>query len=133
MKSGFLKTCLFLTFILSGGIAVAAEDVAKGAQLYRYYCMACHQAEGEGIANVFPALAGSEVVLGSAEDVALVVLNGRGGMPAFKGSISDPDLATIITHVRNSWGNDGAGISAQRVSELSAGGGEKIRQDREQQ
>ena len=98
---------------------IAAEPMISGEQLFRNNCMACHQANGQGLANVYPALAGSEVVNGSPDDVALVVLIGRGDMPSFKGNISNTDLALIINYVRNVWGNAGKNITQERVAQIA--------------
>ena len=94
---------------------LAAES---GAQLFLNNCAECHQADGKGIANIYPSLAGNEVVLGSAVDVALVLIIGRGEMPSFNGSISSEDMAAIINYVRNSWGNEGEPISAATIDTL---------------
>jgi cytochrome c oxidase subunit 2 len=88
-----------------------AELVARGEKAYQANCAACHQANGAGIPSAFPALTGSKVVLGSAEDQIKVVLNGRKGvftpnsmMPP-QNSLSDTEIAAIITYTRNAWGN----------------------------
>lgn len=94
---------------------VAAES---GEQLFLNNCAECHQRDGKGIQNIYPSLAGNEVVLGSAVDVALVLIIGRGEMPSFNGSISSEDMAAIINYVRNSWGNEGEAISAATIDAL---------------
>ena len=95
---------------------VQAQDA--GEQLFLNNCAECHQRDGEGIPNIYPPLAGSEVVRGSGVDVALVMLIGRGEMPSFAGAISYEDMASIINYVRNAWGNTGEKISAQRIEKL---------------
>lgn len=106
--------------MLSSASATAAEEISNGERLFRENCAACHQESGLGIPDVYPALAGSEVVRGSADDVALVALIGRGDMPSFKGSLGEDELALIINYVRNAWGNTGGAISPERVAMLSA-------------
>ena len=101
------------------GFAAESPPLA-GEQLFRNNCMACHQSSGQGIQGIYPSLADSEVVSGNADDVALVVLIGRGDMPSFRGSLNAADLAAIINYVRNAWGNSGAMISADRVVQLAA-------------
>jgi cytochrome c oxidase subunit 2 len=82
------------------------ELVARGERLYVANCAACHQANGKGVPNAFPPLAGSKVVLGPKEAQILVVMQGRRGtaMPAFS-QLSDTDLAAVVTYTRNSFGN----------------------------
>jgi mono/diheme cytochrome c family protein len=93
----------------AGGLGVqsaAAQPAAE--QLYNDNCAACHQKAGQGIPGAFPALKGDKVALGEPKAVAFLLLTGRGGMPAFKDSLSDADLAVIMTYVRSAWGNKGA-------------------------
>ncbi len=83
------------------------ELMASGEQLYLRNCAACHQANGTGIANVFPALKGSPVIAGSVDQHIDVVLFGRSGsaMQAFADQLSPAELAAVITYERNAWGN----------------------------
>ena len=92
------------------------ELLAVGKDIYEKQCAACHQPEGQGLAPVFPALAGSKIVTGpllSAEGKLLKdshvdrVLNGKEGtaMQAFKNTLSDAEIAAVITFERNSFGN----------------------------
>ena len=52
---------------------------ARGATVFRVNCVACHQADGQGIPGVFPALVRSPVVLGPKAEHIRTVLNGRRG------------------------------------------------------
>ena len=113
------RACLLLpAIVFYSSLAGAALAQDAGEQLFLNNCAECHQRDGKGIPNIYPALAGSEVVRGSGVDVALVMLIGRGGMPSFAGSIADEDMASIINYVRNAWGNNGEEISAQRIEKL---------------
>jgi mono/diheme cytochrome c family protein len=105
--------------IVAGALAFAgvlgvqsAAAQPSGEQLYNDNCAACHQKAGQGIAGAFPALKGDKVALGEPTTVAFLLLTGRGGMPAFKDSLSDADLATIMTYVRTAWGNKGKPMAA---------------------
>ncbi|MCS6785745.1 MAG: cytochrome c oxidase subunit II [Thiobacillaceae bacterium] len=83
------------------------ELMARGERVYAAHCSACHQANGRGLPGVFPALAGSKLVLGPAAAHIDIVLNGRPGtaMAAFRNQLSDVELAAVITYERNTWGN----------------------------
>ena len=83
-----------------------AELLAKGEQVYTQ-CAACQGDDGQGIANAFPAIAGSAVATGPVDEHVSLVLNGRAGtaMQAFKDQLSDVELAAVITYQRNSFGN----------------------------
>ena len=81
------------------------ELLEKGAAVYAANCAACHMAEGQGIEGLFPALNGSAIVNGPATEMAMLILNGKNMMPAFKDILNDVDIAAAMTHERNSWGN----------------------------
>ena len=95
--------------------AAAASSPADGKTLFAKNCAACHQASGKGIPGAFPALAGNAFVQGAPDDVATVLLKGRGGMPDFSGSLDDADIAQVLSYVRSSWGNSAAPLGAQEV------------------
>ncbi|WML88436.1 cytochrome c oxidase subunit II [Thiothrix subterranea] len=86
-----------------------AELMAKGEAVYTKNCLACHQANGQGLPGVFPALAGSKIANNSAalaEHIAIVV-KGKAGtaMAAWGPQLNDLDIAAVVTYERNAWGN----------------------------
>jgi mono/diheme cytochrome c family protein len=97
-----------------------------GKQIYAAKCGACHQPTGAGLAGVFPPLAASEWVLGDDKTLINILLHGvngamvvkgttyNGAMPAWK-SLSDDELAAVMSYIRTDWGNQGAPITAQAV------------------
>lgn len=84
---------------------VMEELMAKGESVYNANCVACHQADGKGMAGVKP-IAGSPVATGDVADHIDVVMFGRTGtaMAAFS-QLSDAEIAAVITYQRNSFGN----------------------------
>ncbi len=81
------------------------ELLEKGKSVYAANCVSCHQANGNGVEGLFPALNGSAIVNGSAAEMIDLILNGKNLMPAFKEQLNDADLAAVMTHERNSWDN----------------------------
>ncbi len=82
------------------------ELVARGAKVYAANCQACHQASGKGAGPIKP-LDGSAVVLDAEKGKQIaVLLNGQnnGAMPAWK-TLSDTELAAVITYTKNNWSN----------------------------
>jgi len=71
-------------------------------------CVACHGAQGNGVAGVFPAIAGSPIVNGDLEAHIDIVMFGKAGtaMAAFASQLSDEDLAAVVTYQRNAFGNE---------------------------
>ena len=84
-----------------------AELKSIGEKVYATNCAGCHQAKGEGMAPVFPALDGSKMVNGPKHAQIDIVMNGKAGtaMSAFGKQLSDTDVAAVITFTRNAWGN----------------------------
>jgi cytochrome c oxidase subunit II len=92
------------------------ELMAAGKDVYEKQCVACHQSSGQGLPPAFPPLAGSKVVNSPLLDMngKIVkdshvdrVMNGKPGtaMQAFRNTLSDVQLAAVITYERNSFGN----------------------------
>jgi cytochrome c oxidase subunit 2 len=83
------------------------ELMAKGELVYNKVCAACHQASGQGIPGVFPALAGSKIATGDQAAHINIVVHGKSGtaMQAFGEQINAVDLAAVITYERNAFGN----------------------------
>lgn len=85
--------------------------VAKGEQVYKTNCAACHQLTGKGVPPAFPALAGNPIANGDDASAHIqTVMNGRPGtaMAAYGAMLSDVELAAVITYERSSWGNAGS-------------------------
>jgi cytochrome c oxidase subunit 2 len=85
------------------------ELMTMGEKVYMTACAACHQAAGQGMAPVFPALKGSAIATG---DVAIhldMVLNGskkNPAMAAFGSQLTKTQIAAVVTFERNAWGNN---------------------------
>ncbi|MGZ5121485.1 MAG: cytochrome c oxidase subunit II [Burkholderiales bacterium] len=82
------------------------ELKAQGEKVFAANCVACHQANGMGVPNTFPALSGSKIATGPKDAHMNIVLNGKPGtaMAPFK-HLSDVEIASVITYERNSWAN----------------------------
>jgi len=88
------------------------ELMARGEKVYASTCIACHQANGQGMPPTFPALAGDEAfVLAPMKNQIEIILNGRPGtaMAPFRDLLNDVEIAAVATYTRHAWGNDGKG------------------------
>jgi cytochrome c oxidase subunit 2 len=92
----------------------------RGEKVYAANCVACHQATGKGVPGAFPALDGSPMVIGPKGPQMNIVLNGKGGMPPWKGVLSDTDIAAVITFTRNNWSNKAQENIVQPAEVLAA-------------
>jgi len=91
----------------SGKTYTMEEQMERGGKIYAGTCAACHGAEGKGVPNVFPALAGSKIATGPLDGHLDIVLHGKQGtaMQAFGAQMNDLDIAAVVTFERNSFGN----------------------------
>jgi len=96
-----------------------AELNTKGAAVYASNCVACHQDSGKGVPGAFPALDGSKVVNGPKGDQIAMLLNGKNAMPSWK-TLSDTEIAAVITYTRNHWSNKAGQNMVQAAEVLAA-------------
>jgi nitrite reductase (NO-forming) len=124
-----------------GAIGVAAASTEKGTlslgqqikageALFAGTCSVCHQPNGQGIENVFPPLAGSDLLAADPKRAITIALNGLSGAVVVNGKtynsvmppmsqLNDDELANILTYVTHSWGNKGGeAYSAREVAEV---------------
>jgi mono/diheme cytochrome c family protein len=113
----------------AGGTAAAGGAAGSGQALY-VRCQTCHQANGEGLAGVYPPLTGSEWVTGDAAIPIRIVLHGLQGPITVKGQsynsvmpaygtgqpMTDDEVAAVLTYVRSSFGNDASAVTAAEVA-----------------
>jgi mono/diheme cytochrome c family protein len=106
----FASTILLLLFVgLTLFIASIARanpgpDGAAGNATFRTKCAMCHGPDGSGSEvgksmNV-PDLRSQAVQKLSDAELAQIISNGRGGMPAFKDSLSEDQIHSLVAHVR---------------------------------
>src|SRR6185436_8704241 len=100
----------------------AAEEALyqTGKDLYAKSCQGCHAAEGQGT-SVGAALAGSRWVNGAAGAAVRILVNGKEGpmglMPPAGASMTDEQVAAVLTYIRGSWSNTSPAVSAPEVRE----------------
>ena len=111
---------------------IARERFIAGKEIYSRegYCGTCHQMNGEGLsASQFPPLAGTTWVTGNEERLIKLTLNGLMGpmtllgkdypgqvpMTPFGGLLNDEEIASVLTYVRNSFGNEASPITPEQV------------------
>ena len=94
-----------------------AELSERGEGVYQKNCVACHQMNGEGLPPIFPALAGSDIVMfDKARNVEILMEGVQGAaMQSFANQLSEVDMAAVITYTRQAWGNAENGDGAYVV------------------
>ncbi len=108
------------------------ERIARGKMIYTTICMACHQAEGQGIMQAFPPLAKSDYLNADPKRAISTVLHGLTGPVTVNGAVfnsimpqlglNDEQVANALTYVYNQWGNNGTEVLPDTVKEVRAAG-----------
>src|SRR5690606_9322216 len=93
-----------------------ADVVSQGELLYTSYCASCHQDNGRGIPDTFPALYQSALVAAKDKDSLIgLTLKGKGEMPA-SDFLDDKELAVVLSYVRKRFGPQASRVSEEEVS-----------------
>lgn len=110
--------------------AAGGEQLALGEKVYGQSCADCHGQQGEGAPGAYPALAGNRTVTqAQAGNTVLAVLGGGFapatagnpqpyGMAPYRTLLTDAEIAAVVTHLRQSWGNRASVVRPQDVQRL---------------
>jgi nitrite reductase (NO-forming) len=102
----------------------------KGKRVYTQLCFACHQADGQGLAGVFPPLAKSDYLMADKTRAIASLIKGLSGPITVNGKqyngvmppsmLNNEQIASVLTYVRNSWGNIGDIITIEDLQKAHA-------------
>ncbi|UMB60396.1 copper-containing nitrite reductase [Lutibacter sp. A80] len=105
-----------------------AEKIESGKQIYTKTCFACHQGNGEGIPNAFPPLANSDYLNADVNRAIDIVLHGKTGEITVNGvkynsimtkqTLTDDEVADVLTYIYNSWGNNKTEVTPAMVTKV---------------
>jgi nitrite reductase (NO-forming) len=105
-----------------------AQKLVDGKNVYMKTCFACHQSEGQGIPNAFPPLAKSDYLNADVKRAIGIVLYGKTGEITVNGNkynsvmtkqtLTDVEVADVMTYVYNSWGNNKTNVTVKSVNEV---------------
>jgi len=100
----------------------------RGKKVFLSACFACHMQEGQGLAGVFPPLAGSDFLKADKSRAIRIPLKGLQGPITVNGKpynnimppqvFTDDQIADVLTYVMNSWGNDFGTVSTPEVKRV---------------
>lgn len=114
-----------------------AEEIKRkqyyidGQALYKTHCANCHQDKGEGLAGLYPPIAGSDFLLKNKELVLCamrnglmdtIVVNGKSyhqPMPA-NAQLQALDVAEIATFIYTEWGGEKTITDVKSVQKILA-------------
>ena len=112
-------------------VAASVDARPPGQRLYGSHCLSCHQADGGGVPNMQPPIAGGNWVKGDPQALALFVMTGgfdsasrKDGavdnvMPEFR-QLGDEDLAEILSYIRAKFGGGASAVTAAEVAAARA-------------
>jgi len=127
MKYPIIIICAVFGLAFAGQPSLKAS-MDRGQKVYSTYCLACHQADGKGVPNMYPPLLRSDYVSGDKKRLIGIVLNGMQGEIEVDGEVynnvmashdflKDDQVADVLTYVRNSFGNK---LPAVTIAEVKA-------------
>lgn len=115
----------------SAGAPALSASAQAGAAVYSQNCSSCHGAQGQGVPGTFPPLANNPYVTADPKAVILTVLDGKQGpiqvnaqsyngqMPPWKSTLSDKDIADVVSYIRAGLGSNHASpVTAAQVAAL---------------
>ena len=117
---------------LSDELAEAQQQQStNGKEAYERVCVTCHQAEGSGIAGVFPPLKNSEWTTNS-KVLANIILRGVSGtiyvqdvryasaMQGFSKELTDQEIVSIIQYIQEDINGQKSSITVEDVAAIRA-------------
>ena len=133
-----LKPLYLLPFTLYLFSCDSQEEVKRkqyyidGQVLYKTHCANCHQENGQGLAGLYPPIAGSDYLIKNKESILCsmrnglqdtIVVNGKSyhqPMPA-NTQLQALDVAEIATYIYNEWGNEKVITDVKTVGKVLEG------------
>ncbi|WP_282162906.1 c-type cytochrome [Ulvibacterium marinum] len=130
-----MKFFLFIYFATVTGLTILffqdkelEESIQRGSEIYQDFCITCHQGTGEGVANTFPPLAGSDYLLTYREESIRGIKYGQQGELMVNGvtynntmppmGLEEEEIADVMNFILNSWGNASDEIVTSKEVEL---------------
>ena len=103
-----------------------SDSIQRGQDVYLTNCMSCHMINGQGVAGVYPPLAGEDSLMADVNLNIDIILKGQSGEVMVNGQkyntdmpsqeyLSDEQIADVLNYVRNTWGNKAEMITAEQV------------------
>jgi mono/diheme cytochrome c family protein len=100
-----MKRTALVGLALILAIPTLAFAQGSGADIFKAKCAMCHGADGSASTGMgktmgLKPLSDPEVQKMSDADLTALVTNGKGKMPAYKGKLSDADIASVVKYVK---------------------------------
>ncbi|MGO1245378.1 MAG: c-type cytochrome [Sphingobacterium sp.] len=125
--TGISIVILVIVFACSPNVSIkTAQYASNGQKLYATHCQNCHGTKGEGLGTLYPPLTDSEFLSKNRSQLATIIKYGMndtivisgntfvGPMPGIP-SLTDIDIAYILSYVTTTFGNETEIFSEQEV------------------
>jgi len=132
MKQSFNRCFIILSaglFSCSNNSTLNSDTLfPEGEIVYQKSCVACHQADGKGVENVFPPLANSDYLLADKNRAIHQIIFGSSGEMTVNGKmyntimppqgLSDIEVRDVMNYVLNAWGNNAGEVTLKEVEKV---------------
>ena len=110
------------------GNKTLAQQMEDGKKVYQHTCVACHQAQGQGLEGAFPPLAKADYLNADVDRAIETVLKGHTGGITVNGKqynsmmppqpLTPEQIADVLTYVYHNWENNKTVVSPERVKKV---------------
>jgi mono/diheme cytochrome c family protein len=120
---------------LSQSFSTSESSLLQGKGLYETHCASCHGDQGQGAQTAdgkpaYPRLQGNRAVQLTAPDNLIQIILKGGyspatalnpqpfGMPPFSQTLSNDEVANVVSYIRGAWGNQARPVLSIQVNKL---------------
>ena len=113
--------------LMEPAASTQAVHLNQGEKIYADHCAQCHGEQGQGVRGMYVAMAGNRAVT-MAKPVNLIRVVVEGGfapataanprpfgMPPFRQTLDDAQIAAVLSYIRQAWGNHAPAVSPLEV------------------
>jgi mono/diheme cytochrome c family protein len=106
---------------------VRSQELQAGQDIYKRYCLSCHQSNGKGVSGMYPPLAGNTNLKGQRDSLINIVLRGKAGKVEVNGDVyvgimashnylTDEQVANVLNYILNGMNKFATKISPSEVT-----------------
>ena len=106
-----------------------SKELQNGQDIYKRYCLSCHQAKGNGVPGMYPPLAGNPQLAVSKDSLIVTILRGKAGQVVVNGTtyagimaphnfLSNEQVANVLNYVLKGMNKSDLSVSAEEVNSV---------------
>ena len=108
-----------------------SKDLLAGQEIYKKYCLSCHQANGKGVSGMYPPLASNPNLKLSNDSLIFIVLRGKAGKIQVNGNdyvgimaphnyLSDEQVSNVLNFLLNGMNKFSGQVKVTDVTAIRA-------------